>query len=110
MTPIELMHAVSPPVAGEQTNLRGFRLMSDPLRHRRFDSGIYKIAELHHARRAVGCGGGVLIRGPAGAGKTVLASSYAQRFVLESSLNGTHIPVLVVTVPSSPTAKSLGEA
>jgi len=110
MNPIDLIRQTRPVVSSELANLHGFRLASSPIQHRRFNTGIYKMAELHHARQVNGSGGGVLITGPSGAGKTVLVSSYASRFQRESSLGHTRIPVLFVTVPSSPTAKSLGEA
>lgn len=110
MKPIDLIHMITPRAGSEHEALHGFRLISDPIQHRRFNTGLYKMAELHHARQVKGSGGGVLITGPAGAGKTVLVSSYASRFQRESTLGSTKIPVLVVTVPSSPTAKSLGEA
>lgn len=110
MKPIDLINLVAPPADNQRASLQGFRLFSEPIQHRRFNTGLHKMAELHHARQISGCGGGVLITGPSGAGKTVLASSYAARFTRSSSLSGTRIPVLVVTVPSSPTANSLSEA
>lgn len=88
----------------------GFRLDSNPIQHKRFDSGLHSLTELHYARRTSGRGSGLLITGPSGAGKTVLVSSYSSQFLPESTLGRTKIPVLLVTVPSSPTSNSLSEA
>lgn len=93
----------------EDPTLMGFTLVTDPIRHQRFDAGLYRLAELHQTRKIYGEGGGILISGPSGVGKTVLVSSYMKKHKRNSSLDGTHIPVLCVTVPSAPTAKALAE-
>lgn len=95
--------------AGPET-MYGFRIQAGTVEHQRFRDGISHIAELHHARRTTGCGDGFLITGPSGVGKTVLVSSYAGYFPPEIKLGTTRIPILTVTVPSSPTAKSLAES
>tara|TARA_R110000850_G_scaffold277143_1_gene423519 strand:+ start:5139 stop:6170 length:1032 start_codon:yes stop_codon:yes gene_type:complete len=93
----------------EQPEGFGYRLATGTIEHQRVKRGIQYIGELHHARRLHGQGGGILVTGPSGVGKTVLVSSYAHQFARQSSLKGTFVPVLMVTVPSAPTVKSLSE-
>ena len=90
--------------------LFGFRLKMDPIAHRRFREGMFRLAELHHARRTYGTGGGLLITGHSGAGKSTLIEHYELLYPRLHEREGTRIPVLRVSVPSSPSAKSLAEA
>lgn len=94
----------------EPSDLYGFRLPRDPLPHQRFKSGLRQIGELHHAVRTHQQGGGFLLMGASGAGKSTLIGNYAARFPIHPKPGGTAAKVLLVTVPSAPTAKSLGEA
>lgn len=111
MNPLEILSSVpaNSTLAGESPAY-GFRFGMGPIQHSRFDAGMHRLAELHHARRSSGRGGGFLLVGPSGVGKTVLVSTYANRFPHEIALGKTTIPVLIVTVPSSPTSKSLAES
>ncbi|MDF2864675.1 MAG: hypothetical protein K0S02_4947 [Achromobacter mucicolens] len=108
-TPLDILCRTLPSDLAQRQSLFGFRLPIAPIQHRRFSEGLCRIAELHHSRQRFGSGGGVLITGPSGAGKTLLVSCYASQFAHETTLAGTRIPVLRLTVPSSPTAKSLSE-
>ncbi|AWB34711.1 TniB family NTP-binding protein [Orrella marina] len=93
-----------------QRDLYGYRLKTSPIIHQRFKKGIYTIGELHHARRLHGRAAGILVTGPSGVGKTMLVGAYAEKHQREANLQHTKIPVLMVTVPSSPTSKSLAAA
>lgn len=90
--------------------LFGFRLKSDPIAHRRFREGMFRLAELHHGRSAHKIGGGLLIIGHSGGGKSTLLEHYESQYPRVHEKEITRIPVLRVSVPSSPSAKSLAEA
>jgi len=94
---------------GDASNF-GFKLVAEPIPHRRYRNAMFRIAELHLRRRKHGVGGGLLIMAPSGAGKSTLGKSYLANFPRESQAQRTYIPVLLVTVPSSPTSRSLASA
>src|SRR3546814_18575413 len=79
----------------EDPALMGFTLVTDPIRHQRFDAGLSRLTELHQTRKTNGEGGGLTISGPSDVGKTVPVSSYTQKHKRNSSHTETHIPVLV---------------
>lgn len=112
MTPIDLMtrFAEQTTAANDDSKLWGFKLRADPILHRRFRAGMFRIAELHHSRRAYEVGGGLLLIGPSGSGKSTLIEHYESFYPRVHAQGGTQIPVLRVSVPSSPSAKSLAEA
>lgn len=112
-TPIELMAQYADFSGGTEPPdqaLSGFRLKPVPIPHRRFREGMHRLAELHHSRRAYQAGGGLLILGHSGAGKSTLIEHYELLYPRVHAPEGTRIPVLRVSVPSSPTTKSLAEA
>ncbi|MDE1713576.1 TniB family NTP-binding protein (plasmid) [Chromobacterium amazonense] len=88
----------------------GEKLKIEPIYHRRFRYAMFKLAELHHHRRAHDVGGGMLLIGPSGAGKSTLAKEYERKYPRSFEKQRTHIPVQYVKVPSSPTVKSLAGA
>jgi type II secretory pathway predicted ATPase ExeA len=88
----------------------GFRLAIDPLPHRRYREAMYAMAELHARRSRHGTGGGLLLTGPSGAGKSTMADAYQVLFPRVHEAERTHVPVLMATVPSSPTTRSLASA
>lgn len=116
--PIDLMTQYSEfkgqgdPVKPADQALWGFRLKTEnnPIPHRRFREGMFRSAELHHARLVYQLGGGLLIIGLSGAGKSTLIKHYESLYPRVHGPDGTRIPVLRVSVPSSPTSKSLAEA
>lgn len=113
-TPIELMTRYADfrdgvESAGDNA-LWGFKLQTAPIPHRRFREGMFRLAELHHSRRAYQSGSGLLFTGPSGAGKSTLIEYYESLYPRVHDQEGTRIPVLRVSVPSSPSAKSLAEA
>ena len=117
-SPIDLMTQYGNCLGGPESvvpinhGLMGFRLKTHvtPIPHRRFREGIFRIAELHHGRVAHCLGGGLLIIGPSGAGKSTLIEYYESLYARVHEPGGTRIPVLRVSVPSSPSSKSLAEA
>lgn len=88
----------------------GFKLIIEPVPHRRYRNTMFRIAELHLRRRKHGMGGGLLIMAPSGAGKSTMVKSYCDAFPRQYLGESTYIPVLLVTVPSSPTSRSLAGA
>lgn len=88
----------------------GFSLKIDPIPHRRYRDAIFRMAELHLRRRRHGTSAGLLIMAPSGAGKSTLAEAYEANFPRQHEAERTYIPVLVVSVPSSPTSRSLAGA
>lgn len=87
-----------------------FQLATEPLPHRRYREAMYRIADLHLRRRTHGVGGGLLLTGPSGAGKSTMIRAYAANFPRQHEAERTRVPVLLVSVPSSPTARSLAGA
>lgn len=88
----------------------GFKLVLDPLPHRRYREAMHTMAELHVRRRNYGAGGGLLLTGPSGAGKSTMVRAYLDSFPRVHETERTHIPVLLVSVPPSPTSRSLASA
>lgn len=88
----------------------GFKLILDPLPHRRYREAMHAMAELHVRRRKHSIGGGLLLTGPSGAGKSTMVRAYLDSFPRVHETERTHIPVLLVSVPSSPTSRSLASA
>jgi type II secretory pathway predicted ATPase ExeA len=93
-----------------QSALRGFKLVCNPLPHRRYKEAMYAIAELHQRRRNYGEGGGLLVIGLSGAGKSTILKSYLDNFPREHEAARTRVKVLAASVPSSPTASGVGDA
>lgn len=111
MDPLLLMNRFAPDngkVSGNG-NL-GFSLKIDPIPHRRYRDAMFRIAELHLRRRRHGTKAGLLIMAPSGAGKSTLAETYEASFPRQHEAERTYIPVLLVSVPSSPTSRSLAGA
>lgn len=111
MEPLAVMTQFAPAGSvSQQSPGLGFKLVMDPVPHQRYKEAMYRIAELHLRRRNHGTGGGLLLTGPSGAGKSTIVRSYGIRFPREYLAERTVVPVLMVTVPASPTARSLAGA
>lgn len=111
MDPLLLMSRFTPDrekLAGNG-NL-GFSLKIDPIPHRRYREAMFRIAELHLRRRRHGTSAGLLIMAPSGAGKSTLAEAYEWSFPRQHEAERTYIPVLLVSVPPTPTSRSLAGA
>lgn len=87
-----------------------FSLRKTLLTHKRFTKVITHIAELHHHSQSNEIGGGLLITGPSGVGKTTILQHYLEHFPRIKEQQKTRIPVLNVVTPSSPTVKSFSES
>ena len=109
MNPQDLIkrHSRQPEETEKNTEFLGFSLANVTLNHRRFDAALTAIATLHHGQQLHQHGGGLLIYGPSGVGKTTILTKYADHF--SPNLNGrkTVTPVLILTCPSSATANGL---
>lgn len=110
MNPVSIMARFAPENHGEESAIYGFKIVIPPLHHRRFKAAMFQIAELHLRRRTYGAGGGLLLTGLSGAGKSTIVRSYCGEFPRQHQADRTHIPVLLVSVPPSPTARSLAGA
>lgn len=88
----------------------GFRFVMEPLQHRRFGDAFAEISGLHEGSRRYGSGGGLLLMGPSGSGKSRLLEAYEKRFPRQHGRSATTVPVLRLSVPPSPTSKSLAES
>lgn len=85
----------------------GFSLGQIIYAHRKFDNATVAIAKLHHSQRTYRLGGGVVIYGPSGTGKSTLLKNYFANYPTMREGNNVVIPVLLVTLPSSATAHGL---
>ena len=111
MDPIEMMACFAPKGPADADVLGyGFKIVMEPLPHRRFAEGMFRMAELHKRRQNYGVGGGLLLTGPSGAGKSTIIRAYQAAYPRTHEAERTRIPVLLVTVPSSPTSRSLAGA
>ncbi|MBN9422242.1 MAG: hypothetical protein BGO63_07810 [Candidatus Accumulibacter sp. 66-26] len=108
MNPSSFMAQVPPDGWGRPG--AGFKLVTKPLPHKRHREALSSIAELHQRRLAHGVGEGLLLSGPSGAGKSTILRAYHAAYPRTHEAERTHIPVLLVKVPSSPTTKSLAGA
>ena len=117
MTPIEIIQNY----AGAKTDdghrslnslseTTNFSLRKTLLLHTRYKDTLTQIAELHHYSKANNVGGGFLIFGPSGVGKSTILEQYLEHFPRMHAQHKTTIPVLHVVTPASPTVKSMAEA
>lgn len=88
----------------------GYKMIMEPLPHRRFREAMFRLAELHKRRQMHGVGGGLLLTGPSGAGKSTIVRAYQAAYPRVHEVGRTLIPVLLVSVPSAPTSRSLAGA
>ena len=85
----------------------GFSLANVTLNHRRYGEAMAAIAKLHLAQQTHHHGGGLLICGPSGIGKSTIIRNYSVNFPTLVEGRQTIMPVLLVTCPSSATANGL---
>lgn len=117
MTPLDIIQKFSDEVVNDEpqsmTNLAitaNFSLRKTLLLHTRYKKAVMLIAELHQYKIVNGVGGGLLITGPSGVGKTTIILNYADFIPRVHAQHKTTIPVLYVVTPASPTVKSMAEA
>lgn len=90
--------------------LREFSLRPTRVDYDVFVKAIRKIASVHRRSRLNDYGGGLLIAGPTGTGKSSALKHYLDHFPTHDGDMGLQTPVLYVQTPSAPTVKSLAEA
>lgn len=78
--------------------------------HETYAVAIRKIAAVHRRGQSNGHGGGLLLSGPSGTGKTSALTFYREHFPMREEAEGRVQPVTYVVTPSAPTVKSLAEA
>ena len=83
------------------------KLNSSPIPHRTYNAVIKRVAALHLRRLEGHQGGGMLVTGQSGSGKSFLAETYAATFTPEAGLTRQCVPVLVAEVPSRPTVATV---
>lgn len=112
MDPTIMMAQFAPAASGPrlQEAPLGFKLGGGPLPHRRYREAMFRMAQLHHRRRTHGAGAGLLLTGPSGAGKSTIAAAFLAAYPRVHETARTYIPVLFVSVPSSPTSRSVAGA
>lgn len=96
--------------AAEFAERVAFTLRTAILPHNRFRDAITQIAGLHHYSQQNEVGGGLLIIGPSGIGKTTILKHYLEKFPRKNEDQKTKIPVLHVVTPASPTVLSFTSA
>jgi Cdc6-like AAA superfamily ATPase len=109
MNPKDLIikHVRKPISPKQDLDFLGFSLAAVTLSHRRYDAAMAAIAKLHHSQQIHRHGGGLLICGPSGVGKSTILEKYASNFPSYADGRQTMMPVLKVTCPSSATANGL---
>ncbi|SFN90712.1 TniB protein [Formivibrio citricus] len=110
MDPIQMMAHFAPEAGFTSPESLGYKLVIEPIQHRRYREAMFQIAELHQRRRLYGTGGGLLLVGPSGAGKSTIVRAYHAAYPPVFESQRTQIPVLLVSVPSAPTVRSLAGA
>lgn len=111
MSPLEIIRRYSPMQAHADAGIDAFRfsLRQDLFLHTRFKQAMLQIAELHAYSQHNRVGGGLLLTGPSGVGKSTILQQYLQNFPRQEDKSITKIPVLHVSIPSSPTVKNMAE-
>jgi len=116
MSPLEIINQYSTTVETPEEAFipidvaASFSLRKTLLTHQRFIKVITHIAELHLHSQSNTVGGGLLVTGPSGVGKTTILQHYLEQFPRVRDQQKTRIPVLYVVIPSSPTVKSFTES
>lgn len=83
------------------------RLNSSPIPHDAYKAVLKRIAALHFRRLEGHKGGGMLVTGQSGSGKSFLAETYAAKFKPAAEPTRQCVPVLLAEVPSRPTVATV---
>jgi hypothetical protein len=110
MNPMQIMSQFAPFEAAETSTLLGFRLNERPILHQRFKNGLFQIADLHHRQLHLAQGSGMSLCGPSGVGKSTIIRAYGAQFPRVFEQHRTRCTVLLVSVPSAPTSRSVAGA
>ncbi len=87
-----------------------FSIRDATISHPAYNETVRSIATLHRRGKALQHGGGLLVTGHSGVGKTKVLNFYRDEFPAHDDSNGVVIPVLYVVTPAEPTVKNLAEA
>lgn len=78
-----------------------------PIPHRSYQTVLKRVAALHLRHHEGHKGGGMLVTGQSGSGKSFLCKTYAGMFPPEEGPTGTRVPVLYAEAPPHPTIASM---
>ena len=87
-----------------------FSIRDKTINHPAYNETVRRIATLHRRGKELKQGGGLLVTGHSGIGKTKVLNFYRDEFPAYDDCNGAVIPVLYVVTPAEPTVKNLAEA
>jgi DNA transposition AAA+ family ATPase len=90
-----------------ENRLLSFSIRHSVIEHPGYLEAMQKIELLHQRSSLAGVAGGLLITGHTGSGKSTIKTQYAERYPRKETNVRTHIRVLIVDTPSSPTVRSL---
>lgn len=114
MKPLDILQLYRQSALGTDTlalsRVVSFSLQKVNFPHQRFRDAVCRIAEAHHYSLENAASNGLLITGVSGVGKSTIIKHYESKSPRLQGAGGTHIPVLKVDTPSSPSVKSLAQA
>lgn len=82
-------------------------LPETPIPHRSYQTVLKRVAALHLRHLEGHKGGGMLVTGQSGSGKSFLGETYASMFPRAEGPDGTRVPVLYAEAPPHPTIASM---
>lgn len=108
MNPLDIVKKHSKGRVSEKVDqFAGFSLGHLIYGHSRFDKAMEEVAKLHYSQITHQLGGGIVITGPSGVGKSTLIRNYVKHFPSTREGKIAITRVLLVTLPSSATAHGL---
>ena len=87
-----------------------FSIRDKVISHPAYNETVRRVATLHRTGNELKHGGGLLVTGHSGIGKTKVLNYYRDEFPTHDDGEGAVIPVLYVVTPAEPTVKNLAEA
>jgi len=110
MNPLQIYLSYQSAEASKRSEMAGFSLRNSLIPHQQFKRAVSTMAELHHYSLQNEVGGGIVITGPSGVGKTTILKHYLGLNPRVEEREKSRIPVLHVVTPSSPTVRSMTDA
>lgn len=87
-----------------------YSIRDKTIHHPAYNQTVRKIATLHRRGHELKQGGGLLVTGHSGIGKSKVLSFYKDQFPIYDDAEGVVIPVLYVVTPAAPSVKNLAES
>jgi hypothetical protein len=87
-----------------------YSIRDKTINHPAYNETVRRIATLHRRGRELRQGGGLLVTGHSGIGKSKVLCFYRDEFPKYDDSEGAVIPVLYVVTPAAPTVKNLAES